>query len=278
MMIDKNLPVTEDELHAYVDGELPADRRSAVEAWLASHPDEAARIAGWRVQAEAMRARYGALAEQPVPERLRLSRIDRLAFGWRTWAGIAVAATIAAFIIGGVIGWMARGASAAAPSPLEMFANEALSAHKLYIGEVRHPIEVRAGEQHLLPWLSRRVGAALRAPDLAAFELKLLGGRLLPGLRGPAALFMYEGPTGERYTLYCSRSLTPQMALRYSIADQVAAIHWVEGEIGFVVSGPADKERLLKIAQTTYEQMEQRAPAPQPQRNSANQRDPRRGS
>jgi anti-sigma factor RsiW len=264
-MIDHNSPVTVDELHAYVDGELPADRRGAVEAWLASHPDEAARVAAWRVQAEAMRARYGAVAEQPVPERLKLSRIDRLAYGWRTWAGIAAAAALAAFMIGGVAGWMARGASAAAPAPLEMFIADAMSAHKLYIAEVRHPIEVQAGEQHLLPWLSRRVGTTLRAPDLAPFELKLLGGRLLPGPRGPAALFMYENPSGERYTLYCSRSATPEMAYRYNVAGQVAAVYWVEGEIGWVVSGPADKERLLKISQAVYDQLE-RAPV---QRSSA---------
>ncbi len=151
-----------------------------------------------------------------------------------------------------------------------------MSAHKLYIAEVRHPIEVRAGEQHLLPWLSRRVGTTLRAPDLASFELKLLGGRLLPGPRGPAALFMYEGPTGERYTLYCSRSAEPQMALRYSVADQVAAMHWVEGEIGWVVSGPADRERLLKISQAVYDQLEQRAPPAQ--RSSAATLSSRRGS
>lgn len=262
-MIEPNSPITEDELHAYVDGELPADRRGAVEAWLASHPEEAARIATWRMQAEAMRKRYGALAEEPVPERLKLGRIDRLAYGWRTWAGIAAAATIAAFVIGGVAGWMARGASAAAPSPLDLFIGEALSAHKLYIAEVRHPIEVRAGEQHLLPWLSRRVGATLRAPDLASFELKLLGGRLLPGPRGPAALFMYEGPTGERYTLYCSRSTAPQTAYRYSVAEQAAAVHWVEAELGWVVSGPADKDRLLQISEAIYDQLEQRGPAPQ---------------
>ena len=262
-MIEQNSPITEDELHAYADGELPADRRGAIEAWLALHPDEAARVATWRVQAEALRTRYGAVADQPVPERLRLSRIDRLAYGWRTWAGIAAAATIAAFVIGGVAGWMARGASAAATSPRELFVGEALSAHKLYIAEVRHPIEVAAGEQHLLPWLSRRVGTPLRAPDLASFELKLLGGRLLPGPRGPAALFMYEGPTGERYTFYCSRSAVPPMAYRYNVAGQVAAVHWVEGEIGWVVSGPADKDRLLEISQAVYDQLEQRAPPAQ---------------
>jgi anti-sigma factor RsiW len=262
-MIEPNSPITDDELHAYVDGELPADRRGAIEAWLASHPDEAARIAAWRVQAEAMRVRYGAVAEEPVPERLKLGRIDRLAYGWRTWAGIAAVATVAAFVVGGVVGWMARGASAASPTVLDMFIGEALSAHKLYIAEVRHPIEVAAGEQHLLPWLSRRVGATLRAPDLASFELKLLGGRLLPGPRGPAALFMYEGPTGERYTFYCSRSTTPPMAYRYNIEGQVAAVHWVEADMGWVVSGPADKDRLLQISQAIYDQLEQRAPPTQ---------------
>ena len=56
-MTDHNTPVTEDELHVYVDGQLPADRREAVEAWLSSHPDDAARVAGWRAQADAIRAR-----------------------------------------------------------------------------------------------------------------------------------------------------------------------------------------------------------------------------
>ncbi len=58
-MIDRDFVVTEDELHAYVDGELPAERRGAVEAWLAAHPDDAARVAAWRSQAELIRARYG---------------------------------------------------------------------------------------------------------------------------------------------------------------------------------------------------------------------------
>ena len=44
-MMDREPPVTEEELHAYVDGELAADRRGAVEQWLSNHPDDAARIA-----------------------------------------------------------------------------------------------------------------------------------------------------------------------------------------------------------------------------------------
>ena len=52
-MIDRDSPVTEEELHAYVDGELPADRQEAVAAWLAAHPEQAAQVAAWRAQAEA---------------------------------------------------------------------------------------------------------------------------------------------------------------------------------------------------------------------------------
>ena len=160
------------------------------------------RVAAWRAQAEAIRARYGAVIHEPVPDRLTLSRITR---SRRSWGTIAAAAAVVAFVIGGVAGWMARGASAAAPSAVALFTSDAIEAHKLYIGEVRHPIEVKAEEDHLLPWLSRRVGTTLRAPDLGAFGLKLLGGRLLPGISGPAALFMYEGANGERFTIYCSR-------------------------------------------------------------------------
>ncbi len=272
-MIDRDSPVTEDELHAHVDGELAADRQEAVAAWLASHPDAAALIFAWRAQAEAIRARYGAVAAEPVPERLKL---DRLARNGRSWRGIAAAAVIAAFLVGGFVGWMARGASAAAPDSFELLTTEALTAHRLYIGEVRHPIEVGASESHLLPWLSRRVGTALRAPDLGGFDLKLLGGRLLPGINGPAALFMYESGTGERYTLFCTRLKASRTALRYNEANNFAAVHWVEGDYGYVVSGPADKFRLKSIAKAAYEQMENRPPASN--RSSADQPMSRRGS
>jgi len=272
-MTDRDSPVTEDELHAYVDGELPADRQEAVAAWLVEHPDDAPLIAAWRAQAEAIRARYGGVAQEPVPERLKLERLLQRS---RAWMAYAAAAAIAAFVIGGTAGWMARGASAAAPDTVEIMANEALGAHRLYIREVRHPIEVRAAERHLLPWLSKRVGTMLRAPELANYDLKLLGGRLLPGPQGPAALFMYESSSGERYTLYCSRIKAVSIALRFTTADNFGAVQWIENEYGYVVSGPANKETLKSIARSVYDQMENRAPAPR--RSSADQLMSRRGS
>src|SRR5262245_2373374 len=124
-MIDRNSPVTTDELHAYVDGMLPADRRDAVEAWLPTHPEDAAHVAAWRAQADAIRECFGGIGEEPTPARFDLGC---LAGTRRVWRAVAAAA-VAAALIGGAAGWLVHGASARAPSQIEQFTAEALNAH-----------------------------------------------------------------------------------------------------------------------------------------------------
>jgi len=115
---------------------------------------------------------------------------------------------------------------------------------------------------------------ALRAPDLGTFGLKLLGGRLLPGLASPAALFMYEGANGERFTIYCSKVDAARTAFRYDASNNFGSVHWIEGNYGWALSGPKDRDRLKAIASAAYEQLENRAPT----RASDNQLLWRRGS
>ena len=257
-MIDRDSPVTEEELHAFVDGELPADREAAVTAWLATHADAAAQVGAWRAQADSIRARYGAVANEPVPERLKLDQVMRHErAGTRHLVAMATAAALIAFVFGGAAGWLARGASAASPSGFDMFIAEALDAYKLYVVEVRHPVEVPGSERsHLTQWLSKRLGAELRIPDLQSIGLKLVGGRLLPGPTGAAAFYMYEGPSGERFTIYCAKATASQTALRYRSEQQQAAFYWVDDSVAYVVSGPADRERLEAVTKTVYEQVD----------------------
>ena len=137
------IPVTEDELHAYVDNELPAERRGDVEAWLATHPEDAERVQSWRAMAEALHARYDSVANEPVPKRLELERLVQQP---RRWLYGAVAASLLAFVAGGGTGWIAHGA-AASPSTFQAFTDDALDAHRLYVVEVRHPVEVPGNER-----------------------------------------------------------------------------------------------------------------------------------
>ncbi len=259
-MIDRDQIVGEDELNAYVDGELPADRRMAVEAWLATHPDDAAKVAAWRKQAELIRARYGAVADEMPPQRFNINRLTRRSYG----SIAAAAAVVAAFVAGGLLGWTVRGVEIARPSDLTRFTADALDAYRLYVVEVRHPVEVPGDQRpHLDAWLSKRVGSPLHAPELDKIGLKLVGGRLLPGPTGPTAFFMYETPSGERFTLYCGRTGDRDSALRYTTGPQNAAYYWVDGDLAYVLSGPAEQDRLHAIAQAAYDQIDRRMPPQQ---------------
>jgi anti-sigma factor RsiW len=252
-MTDHKIPVTEDELHAYVDNELPVERRADVEAWLAANPDDAARVQSWRAMADALHARYDQVADEAVPKRLEIERLVRQP---RRWIYGAIAATLVAFIAGGGTGWLARGV-AASPSAFQNFTVDALDAHRLYVVEVRHPVEVPGSElTHLQQWLTKRCGWDVRAPELAAAGLKLVGGRLLPGPTGPASFFMYESASGERFTIYSAKAQDGTTQMRYAAEGDDSALFWADRGVGYVVSGGADRQRLTQIAQAVYDQMD----------------------
>src|SRR2546423_20539 len=182
-MTDRNIPVTEDELHAYVDNELPAERRSDVEAWLATHPDDAARVQSWRAMAEALHARYDSVIDEAVPKRLD---IERLVQQPRKWVYGAIAATLAAFIVGGGTRWLA-----ARPGP------RALPFPKSDGGRDRSAPALRCGSA-----ASRR-GAGQRTQPSAAMADQALrlgrprartgGGRIEAGRRAAVAGFGGSG-------------------------------------------------------------------------------------
>lgn len=252
-MIDRTIPVTEDELHAYVDGELPVERRGDVEAWLAAHPDDAERVQSWRTMADELHARYGAVVNEPVPQRLELERLERRP---RRWVYGAIAATLAAFVAGGGVGWFARGVINA-PAALTNFTEDALDAHRLYVVEVRHPVEVPGSERaHLEQWLTKRCGWDVQAPELASTGLKLVGGRLLPGPQGPASFLMYESASGERFTVYTAKASTENTQMRFTTQDKDGALFWADRGVGYVVSGTSDRERLTQVARMVYDQTE----------------------
>src|SRR6266436_7156673 len=252
-MTDPNISITEDELHAYVDNELPAERRGDVEAWLAAHPDDAERVQSWRAMAEALHARYDSVADEAVPKRLEIERLERQP---RKWLYGAIAATLLAFVGGGGVGWLARGA-AASPSAFQKLTVDALDAYRLYVVEGRHPVEVPGSERtHLQQLLTKRCGWDVHAPELDATGLKLVGGRLLPGPTGPASFLMYESASGERFTLYTAKSEAEATQMRYSSQGNDSALFWADRGVAYVVSGVGDRARLTQIAQSVYDQME----------------------
>ena len=143
-------------------------------------------------------------------------------------------------------------------------AGDAIAAHRIYVGERLHPVEVAADQEaHLVQWLSRRLGKPLAAPDLTPQGYRLMGGRLLPAGSEPAALFMYEDGRGSRLTLYArSSDAEERTAFRFEAQGEVAAFSWIDKGLSYAVSARAERAQLLTIAEAIHRQAESASATP----------------
>lgn len=261
-------PVSEDELHALIDGQLTAPERQALEARLTQDAPGMATLRAWRAQREALRALHGELLREPVPASLlaaaqQAARARQQVDQWWRWGGVA-ASVVMAF----GVGWFSHGQWQAQPGQRlaqhsREFVHQAALAHAVYSPEVRHPVEVGAAQQeHLVQWLSKRLGKPLKVPNLSAQGFELVGGRLLPGDEGARAQFMFQNAGGERITLYLgavqanAAGAQPQeTAFRYAPEGAVPGFYWIDHGFGYALSGAMPRERLLHLAQAVYQQL-----------------------
>jgi anti-sigma factor RsiW len=276
-----NTPITDTDLHAWLDGELTADRRAEVDAWLHAQPEDAARVRLWAADREVLRLQFDAMLAEPVPKRLR-----DLVTGPGGHVGVAPwmrwAAAVALFALGGVVGagvmWRSQSlatsaALAAAPLASGGWVQRAVVAHSVYVPEVRHPVEVRAQEEHLSRWLTKRLDVPVKLFDLRAQGFELVGGRLLPDAAGPSAQLMYEAiaspdaasgvaagkPT--RVTVYLRKpDETTAAEFRYEQRGELGMFYWVEGTsehgkaCGYALVGALPRAQLLALAEAIYKQ------------------------
>lgn len=251
--------ISEAELHAFVDGELAPAEYAEITELLAASPADHALAREIRELNEAIRARYGALPDAP-PGAAETQLRRRLGGEWlarsRRLARPAAAAVLLLAAAAG--GYVSRGLLAGPTGPETVFAATALGAHSVYVPEVRHPVEVRADEAHLVRWLAKRVGADLRAPALAGAGWKLMGGRLLPDQDGhPAAQFMYEDATGRRLTLYIRKETgLDNTAFRFFERDGFGAFYWIDRPLAYALTGRLSRDELMTLANTVYGQLE----------------------
>ncbi|MBI1771180.1 MAG: anti-sigma factor [Burkholderiales bacterium] len=271
----KREPISEADLHAYVDGQLSAVRLAEVENYLQANPAEQEKVSAWRRQNIDLHALFDAVVDEPVPTRLSsiftpiAVAANQPVWGWRHLvAGIAIA-----FFSAGS-GWWLHAHSDASVMLAQTnaqkngingthsaagFAHQAAVAHLVYSPDARRPVEVGAEqEEQLVAWLSRRMGSPMRAPKLGKLSYELVGGRLLPGGTGPVAQFMYQDATGQRLTLYVSNDQVQNKDTGFKFLQdgKVNVFYWVDGKFGYALSGSISKAELARISNAVYEQLE----------------------
>jgi anti-sigma factor RsiW len=265
-------PLDESVLHTLADARLPPHEAQALQARL--EPAHQAQVAQWRVQRQRLQALWPEAALPPPSAALqaaaeRLQARQQSEQSWWHWGGMA-----AGWLLAFGLGWLVHGqwpSATVAPGPLaqagqasaaQQFAQQAAVAHAVYQPEQRHPVEVTADQQqHLVQWLSKRLGRPLQVPVLQAQGYELVGGRLLPGEAGARAQFMYQNTAGLRITLYLGALETPeaqaqaQTGFHFRTDGPVPGFYWADQGFGYALSGELPRAALLALATAVYQQL-----------------------
>ncbi|WP_293937133.1 anti-sigma factor [Iodobacter sp.] len=260
--------VTEAELHASIDGQLSPGRRLEVEAYLAAHPEEARRMQSYQAQKQALRDLYNPVMDEKISAHLQYAAKPP-----RPWHLQRIAAGIVIAISSAGSAWVARGLADEntlqtafiqrsvgdyAPHKLADFARRAAVAHVVYSPDTRRPVEVGADQaQQLENWLSNRLGAPIKPPSLQSVGYTLIGGRLLPGERGPVAQLMYHDASGQRLTLYVTQEIPSTQAttdFQFGQDGPVNVFYWVDKSMGYAISSGTAQADLLRVAKFVHQQ------------------------
>ncbi len=272
-------PVSEAELHEFVDGDMDRGRREAIQAFLAASPGDAARVEAWRRQNEAIRAAF-AVETGPLPSSLPLApgaegvAATRPAAGGQTesrgshsgrarwfarliglsFAGGALLAAGAAYLAGRVNAPEAAPPSSEGPTPAGMndtFGARALSALRAFespSAAVRlSPTREGPGQDTATPIL----------PNLSGEGLKLAGVRAMPGEHGEMLCLVYARPDETNIALCVEKASDPgETVPRVSGNFPSAAINWRQRGANYALVGALLEARLRSLADEVHAQVE----------------------
>jgi anti-sigma factor RsiW len=238
-------------------------------------PDAHRTVNQWQQQREALRGLHLPVLNEACPAPMlasmqQFSASQQDVDQWWRWGGIA-ASIMLAFGVGWFsstlwsTAWQSQATSLAQDKArlTQDFVRQASYAHGVYSPEVRHPVEVTAADQeHLVQWLSKRVGRKLKVPNLAAQGYELVGGRLLPGELGARAQFMFQNAAGSRITLYLGAvdkasggTDTRETSFSFSAVGSTGSFYWIDQGFGYALAGSVPRDVLLQLSQAVYRQL-----------------------
>lgn len=257
-MSSRRPPVSEAELHAYLDGELTPGRIAAVEAHFLEDDADAARFGAYRRQSDLMRRVYGKIDAQPLaggllPADTTQATARPVGSGRRGW--LLALVVLLGLGAGGAAGWFGREVyeQTFAPdtaSATSTVLDEALAAHQIGLGDRPAEVEVMGGAgRSTLDWLAREFGFSARNPTLPQQGFEIAAGRLVPSPAGIAAHLLLRDLAGERLSLYVRPGGAEAFTgFRTPPGTSEPMVAWQAGGASLVLVGDLPGDRLRRIA------------------------------
>ena len=244
-MLNDDPQITDLDLDAYVDDQLTGPQRSEVEAYLARHPDAAARVMRDLALRRDLRR---ALAAPPTPRPL-LGAARRLAVARRRDAKLRRMLRLvpAAMLVG--MGWLAHAGlgpltvsegMASAPAPALVTA--ALSAHEVSL------LRLSMASQ---PGIARFDPAELRAATgivLPGFDpaWTVRDAQVFPSPQGPGIEILFDAPGLGQVSHFAVRTGSFEVTLPHLHETPDQGLAWFQiGETAHVLIAGADKAEVL---------------------------------
>jgi anti-sigma factor RsiW len=252
-----NNPITEDDLHAYVDEALGRERRIEVANYLANRPDVSRRVESYRSQRRQLRAAFAPVAEEPVPSELNLVRMIKARGASRAARWQTAAAAVLILGIGGAGGWSLHTVFGPPRAGIRALAQEATDSYAVFAPDRVRPVEIRATDRsELVEWTSQRLSRPVAVPDLSASGYRFMGGRLIATSHGPAVLFMYDDDHGTRLVLFSRAMAVDKNApmAQHSLGS-ITGFAWADKGIGYSLVGHISSQLLHSLADEARRQL-----------------------
>ena len=243
-----NDPITEAELHAYVDSQLDAARSMEVEEYLAQNPALAARMMADMHARHLLRVAFLGGDDRPSASALSAARRLERAFGWRRVA-MRIRALAASVILVGA-GWLAHshadlfrsGEAHARPA----FIEDAVRSHDAAL--IRsHMVSQRQIEDYDPQEIMAATGISL--PSLPQ-DWRVIDTEIFPSSSGESVEVMLEAGELGRVWLFASRpgGSTDAIPLTTVRGPKSTTVYWQKKKSAFALIGSASEAALEKAA------------------------------
>jgi len=230
--------ISDEDLHAYIDGALEEERAVLVREALAQNAALAERVALFQADKAMFKSVFGPLKEEPLPAEW-LARADRRPrTNWRMASAIAAALLVVAL---GPVAWRHY-----APATQTDVVDVALNAREgTPAGERRAIPDGKTGSYDVA--FRQAVASNVHIPDLSRMGYQLSGLHLYD----KAAEIVYRGPQDQLFTLYVRRS---DGAARFDQFERrgLRVCIWQDDQISTVMAGNISAAVMQRLATLSY--------------------------
>ena len=270
---------SDEALVAYLDGELDADERAHVEAWLEADPAVRDRLLALAESATTLRSAFADLVNEPVPEQLIAAARGETATeaeivvlrpprpseapppSSRWYIQLATAAGLFGLVVGGGVGYVGNSFMTPARVPAERqlqvasinsWLDNAAGDYKLMVnaGDALVDVPASGDNGEVIQKVSQSLPQPVRLPNLQPWGLSFKGARLVVLEGRPAAQLVYttDNKAIGPLALIIGSTKQPDIAPTFERRQDLNLLYWRHQGRASVLVGQSEIGYLWGIA------------------------------